>query len=141
MKPERQNLLRDLLHGDMDDRRREGVLLAGGKILRRKRWFRFATRSLAVLAVVALAIVTRQQWNTAHSVPVVSTASHSRSHVTRITDDELLALFPGTPVALATINGQKRLIFPRPSDEARFVSRPLRNTTLGSSGQLCRLSL
>lgn len=41
-----------------------------------------------------------------------------------LTDTELLALFPDTPVVLATLNnGQKKLIFPRPGDEARFVSR------------------
>jgi hypothetical protein len=34
----------------------------------------------------------------------------------------LLALFPDTPVGLITLeNGKKRLIFPRPGDQERFV--------------------
>ena len=41
-----------------------------------------------------------------------------------LTDDELLALFPDTPVGLATLpDGKKLLIFPRPGDEKRFVTR------------------
>jgi hypothetical protein len=41
-----------------------------------------------------------------------------------LTDDELLALFPNTPVGLATLpDGKKLLIFPRPGDEKRFVIR------------------
>jgi hypothetical protein len=40
-----------------------------------------------------------------------------------LSDDELLDLFPGTPVGLATVGGKKWLIFPRSGDEARFVSR------------------
>jgi len=41
-----------------------------------------------------------------------------------LTDAELLALFPNTPVGLATLpNGKKLLIFPRPGDQARFVTR------------------
>jgi hypothetical protein len=50
--------------------------------------------------------------------PVASTQPHS------LTDDELLALFPDTPVGLATLpDGKKLLIFPRPGDEKRFVTR------------------
>jgi len=50
--------------------------------------------------------------------PVASTQPHS------LTDDELLALFPNTPVGLATLpDGKKLLIFPRPGDEKRFVTR------------------
>jgi len=33
-------------------------------------------------------------------------------------------MFPKTPVGLVTLeNGKKRLIFPRPGDEQRFVAR------------------
>ncbi len=39
-----------------------------------------------------------------------------------LTDGELLALFPDTPVGLVTLeNGTKRLVFPRRGDESRFV--------------------
>jgi hypothetical protein len=49
---------------------------------------------------------------------VASTQSHS------LTDDKLLALFPNTPAGLATLpDGKKLLIFPRPGDEKRFVTR------------------
>ncbi len=41
-----------------------------------------------------------------------------------LTDQELLALFPDTPIALATLeNGKKRLIFPRAADEKRLITR------------------
>jgi len=41
-----------------------------------------------------------------------------------LTDDELLALFPNTPGRLATLpDGKKLLLFPRPGDEKRFVTR------------------
>jgi len=41
-----------------------------------------------------------------------------------LTDEELLALFPDTPVALATLSdGTKRLIFPRAGDDQKFVTR------------------
>lgn len=118
MKPESPDLLRDVLDAGQQ---REAILFAGGKILRRKRHIRFATRSLAVAAVVALVIIGGQHRHTPRTVPV--TASASVSEVKYITDDELLALFPGTPVGLGTVKGKKVLIFPRPGDEARFVAR------------------
>jgi hypothetical protein len=41
-----------------------------------------------------------------------------------LTDDQLLGFFPNTPVGLATLpDGKKLLIFPRPGDEARFITR------------------
>ena len=40
-----------------------------------------------------------------------------------LTDEQLLALFPNTPVALATLpNGRKKLIFPHPGDEQKYVT-------------------
>jgi hypothetical protein len=40
-----------------------------------------------------------------------------------VTDAELLGMFPETPVGLATLkNGTKRLIFPRPGDQERFMA-------------------
>ena len=39
------------------------------------------------------------------------------------TNDQLLALFPDTPVGLAKLpNGKKLLIFPRAGDEQKFVT-------------------
>ena len=44
--------------------------------------------------------------------------------VPQLTDEELLALFPNTPVGLVTLsNGKKLMVFPRPADKARYVAR------------------
>jgi len=41
-----------------------------------------------------------------------------------MTDDELLALFPDTPVGLIqTADSRKRLIFPQPGDEEKFITK------------------
>ncbi|HWC59130.1 MAG TPA: hypothetical protein VHC44_05490, partial [Verrucomicrobiae bacterium] len=46
------------------------------------------------------------------------------SQVHEMTDEELLSLFPNTPVALASLpDGTKRLLFPRPGDEQKFIKR------------------
>ena len=47
---------------------------------------------------------------------------HQHTNYSFRTDEQLLALFPKTPVGLAKLgNGKKMLIFPRPADEARYV--------------------
>ena len=57
-------------------------------------------------------------------VPAPAAPSPSMQQVHRLSDDELLALFPNTPVGLVTLkNGRKQLIFPRPGDEKRFIIR------------------
>lgn len=39
-------------------------------------------------------------------------------------DEVQRTMFPDTPVALATLaNGRKQLIFPRPADQKRFLTR------------------
>ncbi len=119
MKPEKQNLFDDVL----GEARREATLLAGGKILRRRRFKRAAARSLVVLAVATLAVVAIHQKRPA---PVVAKSSPppARVHVQYLTDEELLALFPNTPVGLInTADGRKRLIFPHPGDEEKFIVR------------------
>lgn len=121
MKTEKRILLDDLL----GDARREATLLAGRKILRRRRWKRAAARSSAVLAVAALAALALHQPRpvpgVAQSSPAPSASPAVRVHY--MTDDELLALFPDTPVGLIqTADGRKRLIFPRPGDEEKFIT-------------------
>ena len=60
--------------------------------------------------------------------PVVaqSTPAESASPAARVqylTDDELLALFPNTPVGLIrTADGRKRLVFLHPGDEEKFIT-------------------
>jgi hypothetical protein len=91
-------------------------------VLRHKRWRRAATRGLALVAVVGVAVMslhlrTRQQ------PPTMAAVAQPAAKVNYLTDDQLLALFPNTPVALATVGDRKVLIFPRPGDQERFVAR------------------
>jgi len=123
MKPEKQNLIRDLLD---EDSNRETTLRAGACILRRRRHWRVARQSAAILALVAIAAFLAVQRKNPTSLRVASVAPKAPpvSKVQALTDDELLALFPNTPVALASLpDGKKQLIFPRPGDEERFITR------------------
>ncbi len=125
MKPEKQNLIRDLLE---EDSRREETLLAGTRILRRRRHWR-AVRQGVVLAAVALAITALwMKQETLRSAPTqmakVVPKSAPETQVEALTDDQLLSMFPNTPVGLAPLsNGKKRLIFPHPGDEQRFITK------------------
>jgi hypothetical protein len=122
MKPEKQRLLHDLLD-DGQDARRGATLLAGGRILRRRRQRRVALQSFAAFILLALTAVSLQRLTSPRSPALISVAAPSDS-VQSLTDAELLALFPDTPVGLVTLeNGRKRLIFPRPGDEERFIHR------------------
>jgi hypothetical protein len=126
MSPEKRRLVEDLRR-DSASARRDATLREGGRILRRRRWQRGATRGLVLAGILGILAF---RWHTVLSpqpapVAVARTlvpapASSPRS----LTDQELLALFPETPVGLVTLdNGRKCLIFPRPGDEARFVHR------------------
>lgn len=117
MNPEKRQLLEDLLAGD---NRRETTLLAGARVLRRRRVTRVAGRALIMLAAVIIVatwlVYTPQK-------PAVQVAKQSPTRKS-LTDEELLSLFPDTPVALATLpDGRKQLIFPRPGDQQKFVKR------------------
>jgi hypothetical protein len=122
MKPEKRHLVETLLDQE-EVARRAATLLSAGRILRRRRWRRAAWRSVTGISILALAALSIQKMThppppplTAIALPQVRTGS--------LTDDELLAMFPKTPVGLVTLeNGKKRLIFPRPGDEQRFVAR------------------
>jgi len=124
MKPEKQNLIRDLLE---EDSRREETLLAGTHILRRRRHWRVARQGMALAMVVFLVAMLLMQ----HEKPRPALAQAGKptlkppaTQVEALTDDQLLALFPNTPVALASLpDGKKKLIFPRPGDEQRFIKR------------------
>lgn len=122
MKTEKRILLEDVL----GDARREATLLAGGRILRRRRWKRAVTRFSAVLAAMVLAAVAIHQKRlnpiVAQSVPLAPASPTIR--VESLTDDELLALFPNTPVALISMaDGTERLVFLHPGDEEKFITR------------------
>lgn len=128
MKPEKRNLIHDLLD-EQRDARREATLLAGGRVLRARRWRRHAVQILATVTVLGLTTISLHRWLTPQPVAVnIAVAppvpEKAQPAVKSLTDAELLAMFPDTPVVLATLgNGQKKLIFPRASDEQRFVGR------------------
>src|SRR5208283_836880 len=112
MKPEKQQLIQDLLG---DESRRDATLLAGGRILRRRRHWRAATRGLA-LALVATVAVLSLELKKSHPPSVQASLPPAKlvasTQPRSLTDDELLALFPNTPVGLVTLaDGKKRLIF------------------------------
>jgi hypothetical protein len=123
MKPEKQDLIRDLLD---EDSNREATLLAGTRILRRRRQWRALRRSGVVLALavfVAMLALRKEKPEPSH-VASVAPQAPPVTQVRALTDDELLGLFPNTPVALASLpDGKKRLIFPRPGDEEKFITR------------------
>ena len=129
MNPEHRQLLHDLLDGRDAAAQRTAVLNAGHRVLRRKRYVRYLTRTLAVATFAGLAVLAINRITALHSPtslggPRLAATQPARamSHMHEISDDELLALFPGTPVGLAKVNGKQRLIFPRPGDEARFIA-------------------
>ena len=126
MKPDKERLLNELLDGD-PGMRREATLLAGARILRRRRQWRAATRVLScalVLAVAGFWLRPAQPTKSSSAIPLQASAAPKEPGPEVLTDDQLLALFPNTPVALAPLaNGKKRLIFPRPEDERRFLIR------------------
>ena len=125
MKSEKENLIRDLLDSNST---RETTLLAGTRILRLRRQWRIARNATAILAVIVVGIaaylIQRTSRSSATQISKVIPRSQPSSEVRALTDDELLALFPNTPVGLASLpDGKKKLIFPRPGDEAKFITR------------------
>ena len=127
MKPDKQRLIRDLL---ADDNRREATLFTGARILRRRRQWRAARRGLALTAILILALVGMERIEEKTVRPaILETAapqlqSSASAQAQSLTDEELLKLFPNTPVGLTTLaNGRKRLIFPRAGDEQKFITR------------------
>jgi hypothetical protein len=121
MKPEKHQLISDLLNDTLEENRRAATLLAGGRLLRHKRWRRAVTQSFAVAAVATLAAISLHR--AAPHPHTFSATRPSKPAVDYLTDDQLLALFPNTPVGLATIGDKKVLIFPRLGDQERFVGR------------------
>jgi len=123
MKPENERLLNDLWSEG-----RSATLAAGNVILRRKRRVRAVVRfSCAALGIAAIALLCWPKPQSLRPAPLLAmvetpkTNSVISNSIPTLTDEELLALFPGTPVGLAVVNGKKRLIFPNPEDERKFV--------------------
>lgn len=125
MKPEKQQLIHELLAGE---NLRENTLLAATKILRRRRQWRVARQTvfalLLLVSVAGLLSEPKRQRPALVQISPPKVTSPAPLQAQALTDDKLLALFPNTPVALATLpNGKKLLIFPRPGDEAKYVTR------------------
>lgn len=101
MKPEKQQLIHDLLD---DENRREIILAAGGQILRRRRRWRSIRLSLTLLLLTTgagLWLVEKNPVRTSfQSAAVPTTRPSAPIQVRFLTDDELLSLFPNTPVGL-----------------------------------------
>ncbi len=122
MRSDKQRLFHDLLN---DQPHRSATLAAAGAVLRRRRQCRAAKQIFALLALVSIvSLWLRPQPKAPGSTPVAQAHAKTAAElpVKLLTDEELLSLFPNTPVGLATLpNGKKLLIFPRPSDAARIM--------------------
>lgn len=122
MKPEKRQLIHDLLDSQ-HEARREATLSAGTRILRHRRWGRAAGQTCAIILLLAIAAVSVQRLATTRA-PILVTNPPPPTAPQSLTDAELLALFPDTPVGLVTLeNGSRRLVFLRPSDQERFIHR------------------
>ncbi len=120
-----KNSDRDLLQDLFPDSSREATLLRGGRVMRRRRFVHRAARVAPFIAVIALAgaLVLRHEQPAPQSAGIPATVTKKS-----LTDEQLFALFPGVPKAIMTVNGQKRLIFPRPADAVRYVGRAVPET-------------
>jgi hypothetical protein len=122
MKSEKRNFIETLIDEE-EVARREAILLRAGRILRQRRWRRVAWQGFAGIAALALAVFFFQKMATPRPRVLIAVAV-PQERTGGLTDAELLALFPKTPVGLITLeNGKKRLIFPRLGDEERFMAR------------------
>jgi hypothetical protein len=125
MKPEKEQLLHDLLAGDG---RREATLLAATNILRRRRHWRRARQTFLLLLLLVAATTLLVETNNRRHAPVPPARPEAQlaaaPRTQELTDDQLLALFPNIPVGLATLpNGKKLLLFLQPADAAKYVTR------------------
>ena len=109
MKPEKQNLIRDLL---AEDSRREETLLAGARILRRRRHWRAVRQGMALAAMALALTLLWMKQEQRHSAPAqvakMVPKSESATQVEALSDDQLLSLFPKTPVGLASLIERKK---------------------------------
>ena len=120
MKPGKQRLILDLF----DEGLKAQTLQAGKRVLRRRRYVRAATRGMGLALLVGLAALWLAPKSTRQAAAPASASIAKAATIHSLTDEELLALFPNTPVGLATLaNGNKKLLFPRAGDEERFIHR------------------
>ena len=123
MKPDKRILIEHVTDESAAGRR-NAVLFAADGILRRKRRAR-TLRPAVVLMAAAVVIGASLRTSFHRTVPMMATPTPTSIPATGVhylTDDELLALFPKTPVGLAKAGDKKRLIFPNVEDEKRYMA-------------------
>src|SRR5438552_13782341 len=107
MRSDRQRLLHDVMHDDPSER--EAVRRAAEFILRRRRQRRHGRLTLSLLGLALGTSLAIQNLATRLQPPPEALSTAPPREAGALTDDELLALFPDTPVALATMaDGKKR---------------------------------
>jgi len=123
MKTEHERLIGCLFEDELLTAARERAIEAGRHASRRRRFAHQLSRGVGVVMVVAGVLLTRSALRPPHADPP-SMAAAKPASISILTDEELLKLFPDTPVALADLGGgKKKLIFPRPGDEERWIVR------------------
>ena len=86
--------------------------------------FKMRMSGLAAITLLAIAALSLSRLVPPRTPILTAVAPPPASARRGLTYAELLPLFPDTPVGLVTLeDGRKRLIFPHPGDEARFVRR------------------
>lgn len=125
MKPEKENLIHELLG---DDSSREAILSAGSRVLRRRRQWCVARQVLGALMLIAVTAVFYLRRESPRPLESIVSQNAPKPapgpQVHALSDDELLALFTNTPVGLIPLaDGKKKLIFLRPGDEQKFITK------------------
>lgn len=111
---------RQLLADMYPEAGRDVVLRRGGQALRRRRVVRrvvWLAPALVLAALFGFAVIRHRE------PPRPATAVLALAKPRSLTDEQLFARFPGVPKAIIVVNGQKRLVFPRPGDAFRYVGR------------------
>jgi len=116
---ETDRILREVLATDATDRLRSASLEQGLSLIRRRRQVRTIVRACAVVCVLLLPIAILMTSHFPGTVAPVLTSGPpaqpgSSPRLERITDAELLALFPGQTIALVGAPGEQRLMVADP---------------------------
>ena len=116
---ETDRILSEILATDRTDRLRIASLAQGLTLVRRRRQVQTIVRACAVvcLLLAPIAILMTSKFPRTGAPAVVSGSSAQPgvpSQLERITDEELLALFPGQTIALVGAPGDQRLMVADP---------------------------
>jgi hypothetical protein len=79
---------------------------------------------LILVVATTLLVKTHKRPQTLAQVSRPANLPAAAPQARELTDEQLLSLFPNTPVGLATLpNGKKLLLFLRPADAAKYATR------------------